>query len=190
MRSEESAGFGWFFDLIVREHQVIPELEDCWEHLQRYRSVTIQMLRMLADGDLEWRPTPLSMSLGQQFVHIAQAEAFQVEGLLQDDWDEERVRLPAQRPTVAALDEQFQTTRSRTGDLLTSVTLGQLNAAVGDPPASLGSWLWFLVEHEVHHKAQISLYMRLMGRTPPFFAAELSGAVRPDVEFRNKLGGV
>ena len=51
-------------------------------------------------------------------------------------------------------------------------------------------WLWLLVEHEVHHKAQIALYLRQMGKTPPYFAAALEGGTRPDVEMMEKLGGL
>jgi uncharacterized damage-inducible protein DinB len=45
------------------------------------------------------------------------------------------------------------------------------------------------VQHEVHHIAQIVVYLRQMGKTPPFYAAVLEGGARPDIEAREKLGG-
>ena len=36
------------------------------------------------------------------------------------------------------------------------------------------------VEHEVHHKAQLSLYLFQMGIEAPFFAYPLPAGVRPD----------
>jgi uncharacterized damage-inducible protein DinB len=46
-----------------------------------------------------------------------------------------------------------------------------------------------LVEHEVHHKAQVAVYLREMGKTPPYFAAALENGARPDIEMREKFGG-
>jgi len=59
-----------------------------------------------------------------------------------------------------------------------------------DPGNTRRWWLWLLVEHEVHHKAQIAVYLRRMGKTPPFFAAALEGGARPDMDMTEKLGGV
>ena len=57
------------------------------------------------------------------------------------------------------------------------------------PIQTLRWWLWLLVEHEVHHKAQIAVYLRQMGMTPPFFAVPLENGARPDIEARERLGG-
>ncbi len=59
----------------------------------------------------------------------------------------------------------------------------------GQPIQTPRWWLWLVVDHGVHHKAQISVYLRQMGKTPPYFAAALENGVRPDVEMREKLGG-
>jgi uncharacterized damage-inducible protein DinB len=45
---------------------------------------------------------------------------------------------------------------------------------------TMSSWLWYLVEHELHHKAQISLYLHLCGIEAPFFAFALPPGARPD----------
>jgi uncharacterized damage-inducible protein DinB len=55
---------------------------------------------------------------------------------------------------------------------------------------SLRSWLWYVLEHEMHHKAQIAEYMRAQLMTPPFFAMVLPEGQRPDIEARTNLGGV
>jgi uncharacterized damage-inducible protein DinB len=55
---------------------------------------------------------------------------------------------------------------------------------------SLRSWLWFVLEHEQHHKAQLAEYMRQMGLVPPFFALVIPDGQRPDIEARANLGGL
>ena len=52
------------------------ELQDLREHLDRYRAVTLQVLECVSDEQLSWRPGPDHYTLGQQLIHIAQAEDF------------------------------------------------------------------------------------------------------------------
>lgn len=40
---------------------------------------------------------------------------------------------------------------------------------------SLRSWLWHVLEHEVHHKVQRAEYTRQMGMVPPFFVDREEG---------------
>ncbi len=169
------------------------ELDDLREHLERYRAVTLQCLDLLADEDLGWRPGPDLYTLGQQFLHIAQAEDFQVQGVLFADWDYERGRFPSNAMSVEDLRELLSATRSHTVAALDELHEGRLDELVklpsGEGAQTLRWWLWLLVGHEVHHKAQIAVYLRQMGKTPPYFAAALEGGARPDVEMREKLGG-
>ena len=169
------------------------EFDDLREHLERYRAVTLQCLDLVADEDMRWRPGPDHYTLGQQFLHIAQAEDFQIRGVLFGDWDYDRVRFPSHELSVEDLREMLSETGSRTVAALDRLDEGRLEKLVnlpsGEGAETLRWWLWLLVEHEVHHKAQIALYLRQMGKTPPYFAAALEGGARPDVEMREKLGG-
>jgi len=169
------------------------ELDDLREHLERFRTVTLQALDLVADDDLGWRPGPDHYTLGQQFLHIAQAEDFQVQGQSTGDWDYERVRFPDHALGVEDLRALLNETRRRTLaalDALDDERLGDdLPPSSGEPARTRRWWLWLLVEHEVHHKAQIAVYLRQMGKTPPFFAVALEGGARPDVEMREKFGG-
>ena len=169
------------------------EFDDLLEHLERYRAVTLQCLDLVSDEDLAWRPGPSHYTLGQQFLHIAQAEDFQVRGLMFGDWDYERARFPGRALGVEELRELMWKTRSRTVAALDELDEAHLNEPVklgaSGPAQTLRWWLWLMVEHEVHHKAQIAVYLRQMGKTPPYFAAALEGGARPDVEMREKYGG-
>jgi len=169
------------------------ELHDLREHLERYRAVTLQCLDLVGDEELGWRPGPDHYTLGQQFLHIAQAEDFQIQAHLFGVWDYERARFPARELKVDDLRTLLIETRDRTRAALDELDEGSLGEPVdhgeGRPIQTLRWWLWLLVEHEVHHKAQIAVYLRQMGKTPPYFAAALEGGARPDVEMREKMGG-
>lgn len=169
------------------------ELDDLREHLERYRAVTLQALDLVGNEDLGWRPGSDHYTLGQQFLHIAQAEDLQIQGQFRGEWDYERARFPDRELDVEYLRELLEETRRRTMAVLDELDEEGLNREVilgeGEPPRTQRWWLWLLVEHEVHHKAQIAVYLRQMGKTPPFFAAPLDGGARPDWELRQRFGG-
>jgi uncharacterized damage-inducible protein DinB len=169
---------------------MIDELNDYWEHFERYRAVTLQMLEQAAESDLDWRPVPEMMNLGQQFVHIAQAEDLMIRGLFDDDWDLERCRLPKHVRGVDELRATFEDAHTRTWQELESLDASGLFETAGEPPSSKLSRLWALLEHEVHHAAQISLYLRMLGEVPPYFGEPLEPGSRPDVALREQFGGV
>jgi uncharacterized damage-inducible protein DinB len=169
------------------------ELEDFVEHLERYRAVTLQVFDLIDDDDLAWRPAPDRYSLGQQLLHIAQTEDFYGHGLFEDDWSPERARFPDPVPGIAELRGFFEGVRARTRVWLAAAdpdALGEVVTVPGSPlEHTLRSWLWFVLEHELHHKGQVWGYLRDMGRTPPFYALPLPAGQRPDVQAREELGG-
>lgn len=176
-----------------RPSEMITELDDLLDHLERYRGVTLQTLELLDDDELGWRATPEQFSIGQHLLHIAQAEDLYANGLFRGDWNYDRVRFPEVMPSKADIAEFFQGVRSRTTAHLSELAPDRLGEVVTIPGSdirlSLRSWLWFLVEHEMHHKAQAAVYLRLMGRTPPFYAMPMPEGERPDIEARRQLGG-
>ncbi len=169
------------------------ELEDFREHLERFRAVTLQVLEIIADEELSWRPDENSFSCGQHLLHIAQAEDFYIRGLLESAWDMERLRLPKTVPSRAELRTFFGRVRDHTLTHLQSLdpsNLGNIWDVPGAPkPMTLRSWLWFVIEHEIHHKAQLAVYLRQMGHVAPFYAMPLPIGERPDFKARQDLGG-
>ncbi len=169
------------------------ELQDLTEHLERYRATTLQVFDLVEEKDLAWRPSQDQYSLGQQLLHIAQTEDHFSRGLFEGDWDSDRIRFPKPLPTLEELKKSFGTVREFTLAKLLELDPDQLGEAVeipnGPPDHSMRSWLWFILEHELHHRGQIWAYLRAMGYTPPFYAMPLSPVERPDIGMREELGG-
>lgn len=155
------------------------------EHLARYRGVTLQTLEMVPPDKLPWFPAIAQFSFAQQFLHIAQVEEFYARGLFEGDWDLNRIGEAKERLTLEKLRQKLEETRQFTLERLERLEPGRLDAPVSVPniPVEwpLRSWLWYLVEHEIHHKAQLAVYLRQVGLTPPFFAFVLPPGVRPDL---------
>jgi uncharacterized damage-inducible protein DinB len=170
------------------------ELDDLREHMDRYRAVTLQHFEILSAQDMAWRPRPDAFSCAQQLLHIIQTEDYFISGLFRDDWSLDRLTFPKPMPAKHALHQQFLDVRRRTASLLSTLnesTLSELrrhgHAAV---ESSIRAWLWFIVEHEIHHKAQLAEYLRTLGYTPPYFAMVFPLGDRPDITARSNLGGV
>ncbi len=170
------------------------ELEVLLENWDRFRSVTLQFLDVLKDDDLNWRPEPDAFSCGQQLLHIAQTEAYCFRGLFGGEWDKGVLKFPGAIPSVGELRRYFAEVRGTTSQRLESLTDADLATLHSGPNASahypLRWWLWFVLEHEIHHKAQLAVYLRQMGKVAPFFANPLPLGERPDIQKREELGGV
>lgn len=171
------------------------EVDVLQEHFARYRAVTLEHLDRLGESQLSWRPRPDAFTCAQHFIHIIQTEEFYMPGLFEGDWQIERLRFPSMVPGKQELRARFEAARERTLRWFSTLTPERLTAIV--PPIlgapiewPLRSWLWYVLEHEIHHKAQLAEYLRQLGIIPPFFAMVMPGGQRPDIKARADLGGV
>lgn len=170
------------------------ELEVVVGSWERVRAVTLQFLDALTDDELGWRPSPEAMTCAQQLLHIAQNEDFHERGLFAGEWNRELLRFPLPMPSKETLGAYFREVRERTSARFAALTVSDLDAPCDHPNAPPGLplrwWLTLLLEHEVHHKGQLAVYFRLMGKVAPFFAMPLEAGQRPDIQARRDLGGV
>jgi uncharacterized damage-inducible protein DinB len=161
------------------------ELMDLREHLKRFRDVTLQALDFTPDDKLNWSPGEGLRSFAEQFLHIAQVEDFYSHGFFTGNYDFNRLKLPDEPLTRDSLRKRLSDAQAFTDENLASLDTAKLDEVMQVPnipvPWNLRSWLWYLVEHEVHHKAQLAIYLRQIGITPPFFAFVFPRGVRPDI---------
>lgn len=161
------------------------ELADLREHLKRYRDVTLQTLEFVPDDRLSWSPGEGIRTFAEQFLHVAQAENFYSRGLFTGEYDFNQLKPPGEPVARDGLRQLLSDAHAFTDERLASLDAGKLDEVMKVPnvpvPWTLRSWLWYLVEHEIHHKAQLAMYLRQVGITPPFFAFVFPKGVRPDV---------
>jgi uncharacterized damage-inducible protein DinB len=171
---------------------MLGELANIREHWTRYRGVTIQHLDMLSDDEMIWRPQPELFTCGQHLIHILQTEQYYFYGLFKGDWDPTRLHFPSTFPSKPEMRNEFNATRVRTMEAFDTLTESTLDDIMAVPTVTvelpLRWWLWFILEHEIHHKAQLALYLRQLGKVPPFFAMVMPD--RPDIRIRAEWGGV
>jgi len=128
--------------------------------------------RVLEEADSDFRPTAEMMSVAQQVTHVAQSLDWFVDGATRPegfdlDFAAHAAALAKVTSLTAAramLDAAY--TRAigfcQTTDLSRPLPAGPV---MGGQP--IGDVVWAMVEHTAHHSGALSVYSRLLGKTPP-----------------------
>jgi len=133
--------------------------------------VTRKLLERVPDADLGWKPHDKSFSLGDLAAHLAQIPHWSAAILDQPSYDIETVESGDRTsPTrgadvVAAFDRAVAAARARLsaksdGELMAPWTLKKGGQDMFTAPA-LAAFKSFIVNHSVHHRGQLSVYLRL-----------------------------
>jgi uncharacterized damage-inducible protein DinB len=159
------------------------ELATIREHLERFRAITLQSLDRTPPDKWHWAPSPNLMTFAGQYAHLASIERLYLQGLRGAGWKPEPNVLDSSvdAPQLRTALEDARAATLRWVDTLSPAALEEAVVVPWIPVKwTLRSWLWYLVEHEMHHKAQLALYLHLCGVEAPFFAFVLPHGVRPD----------
>ncbi|MBF9221295.1 DinB family protein [Hymenobacter ruricola] len=150
------------------------------------RQRTDRVVALVPPDQLDWRGRPGSFSLGETVRHIAAIERYLY------------AEVAAGRPSAyagcgpdladgpaEALD-YYQRLRAESAAIFSSLTdddLQQKRRTPGNGQITLWKWLRALLEHEIHHRGQLYVYLGLVGvPTPPLFgltSEEVIGLSRP-----------
>lgn len=131
-------------------------------HARSYEAVAI-----LRDEDLAWRPRPGEFAAGELALHIANTRrmtAGAIEGL---GWHY-RGHAPGATTTAASLRQALLRASKKTIAVLHGADLAA--PVVTLAKAEAPGWRLVvsgLIEHEVHHRAQLCEYLSALGREAP-----------------------
>ena len=149
-------------------------VSDLLQELEQESQATRRVLERVPDDNLQWKPHPKSMNLGQLALHIASVPGAIAE-ISRGSFD---VKTPVPRPdatstaeVLARLDESLE--RART------VLRGMSDAELASPWRMMnGSQeLWsiprgaflrtVMLNHWYHHRGQLTVYLRQTGALLP-----------------------
>jgi uncharacterized damage-inducible protein DinB len=132
-------------------------------------AVTRTVLERVPEAQAGWRPHPKSMALGELATHLASIPAWAYLILREPSFDlappGEPIHVPPAQ-TLALFDERIAKGRSALAattdlELAQPWTLRKAGAKVFSAPR--GSALRsFVLNHGVHHRAQLGVYLRLL----------------------------
>jgi uncharacterized damage-inducible protein DinB len=142
--------------------------DQIFSHWKQIRADLLSTIDKFNDVDLAYVPFNASWSVGQIMLHIADAE----EGWFRyavtrelDQWPEQYCieNYPAKGDVKAVL----ATVHTHTEQYLESLNdadLAQLIVVPWDESIPLLWIIWHVVEHEIHHRGELSLILGLLGR--------------------------
>jgi len=149
----------------------------------QYRPHLMMTVRALPPGRFDFKPRPEMLTARQLVVHIAEGERGWIDHVVDGgpyvEWVAEhadpaqgwttRCEAPDHAALLALLEEWHRPTQ-RWFERPAS-ELGRVFTSRGPDGAERSHTLHWILdhvqEHEIHHRAQLAFYLRLMGITPP-----------------------
>ena len=133
----------------------------------RVHANTYEVVALLRDEHLEWRPGPGEFSTGELALHIANARLLPLDAVRGQPL---KYRGHAMRTDETAA--HVRQTVLRTGKkTIASLHEADLEAVVANVRGlELPAWrivMNGLIEHEVHHRSQLCEYLSALGAEPP-----------------------
>ena len=136
-------------------------------------ATTRLLLERVPDGKADWKPHEKSMSLGQLVIHIATLPQWAPVTLKQTEFDTNPPGGNAYSPppfeslaqTLKTYDEGVAVARAMLaattdGEFMVPWTLKKGGQAMFSMPRA-GVFRTFILNHAVHHRGQLSVYLRL-----------------------------
>lgn len=133
-------------------------------------TTTRKLLERVPDDRRDWKPHARSFSLGQLAEHVATIPSWGLVTLTQSEFDVGGSPPPqemrARAELLAAFDKQVADTRAalagRTDAELMAPWALKRNGQVIFSMPKAAVWRSFVVNHLVHHRGQLSVYLRLL----------------------------
>ena len=143
-------------------------LAQIFSHWKQVRADLLSTIDKFNDADLTYAPFDTSWSVGQIVLHIAEAE----EGWFRYAVTRDLEKWPEQYslknyPTKEAIKSALGAVHTLTEQYLESlndVDTAQLILVPWGESIPLLWIVWHIVEHEIHHRGELSLILGLLGR--------------------------
>jgi uncharacterized damage-inducible protein DinB len=137
----------------------------------RIHKQTTKLMAVAPDDQYDWKPSETAMTLGGLMNHLFVAEAGLIAAALTGVFPTER---PEPIGNTAALIAAFDQSHESLIPRLAELTAEQLDEEVAPfGPAKAMSRMALLHvthEHEIHHRGQLYVYLRMLGcEVPPLF---------------------
>ncbi|MBT8397904.1 MAG: hypothetical protein HKO65_03780 [Gemmatimonadetes bacterium] len=154
----------------------IHQLVRYWENV---RAVTLEYMDIYPPDSLDFKPVDSVFTARDQFQHLISSETMFVRGWLDGLWE-----FPWREGRWCAVDLVDDSFEYLDGlkRYYEQVHLRALGFLRGLPPEggsrvlrthlgdlSIDAMVLYAIDEEIHHRAQIAVYLRMLGTHPPFF---------------------
>lgn len=151
----------------------IQTLDAFLEYLDKVHQRTLRVVRCIPPDQLDWSYAPGKFTLGDLVRHIAAINRY----MFAENVQGKPSRYPGCGKELAdgydQVVEFLESMHHESVEIFSRLTPEDLNRKCQTPGgAAITTWKWLrsMVEHEIHHRGQIYLYLALLGvATPPLY---------------------
>jgi uncharacterized damage-inducible protein DinB len=134
----------------------------------KVRAALLETVERFSDSELSYRPFPAGYSVAETILHIAHEEDIEIGfGLMRRLPEIPPPYDPGHYPTRQSITAVLQGSHGSTTEYLTTLTdaglAREVDLAWGQKSRPL-DMLWHVLEHEIHHRGELSLMLGLLGR--------------------------
>ena len=140
---------------------------EMFSHWAEVRTGLRTTLERFPDDQLGYVPFPGSWPVGQIALHIADCEDNWIHGVVRGEIEPWVFYDAADHPTRADVLAMLDSSHEKTLAFLDGLTADDMHRQYSVPdgePARLGWILCHVLEHEIHHRGELSLIHGLLGR--------------------------
>lgn len=143
--------------------------QDLFRYLEEIHQLNLQCLEMIPEKQLDFQPVAEVMSIRLLLYHMYVNQKFYVQSIISRQMDVQEYHhwmqlIPSSKEALRAFMEGvFSETQALFEDPYWFTTT--LQTPVGERAAL--HLLFGELEHQLHHRGQLYMYMRLLGLTPP-----------------------
>ena len=140
---------------------------EMFKHWELVRSDLITTIDKFSEDELVFTPFPGSWPVGQIMLHIADCEDHWLHWLVRQQinpWIDHQLK---DYPTRQTIKRVLEDARQRTITYLESLDEADLSKEYKTPEGEVFTlnWIiWHVLEHEIHHRGELSLALGLLGR--------------------------
>lgn len=143
------------------------------EYLDKVKARTIRLFDFIPEDKLEWTYQKGKFTIGDQIRHIAAIERFMYAENVQQRPSRYKgcgTELAKGFKETVSFYLEKQTESREVFQSLTSEYLNKKCKTPGGIEITIWKWLRALVEHEVHHRGQLYIYLAILDiKTPPIY---------------------
>jgi uncharacterized damage-inducible protein DinB len=130
---------------------------------RRIHAQSVKVMEVAPDDKYDWKPHETSMTLGALLNHIPQAESGLIEALISGVFPHDFTNHDNTAALIAAFNQSHEEAVARIEALSDEGWDEEVSPFGPDRSFSRLALLTLSLEHEVHHRGQLYVYLRMLG---------------------------
>jgi uncharacterized damage-inducible protein DinB len=150
---------------------MIEHVDQFIKYFESIRRRTLTYVHSIPADKIDWRPKTGELTCGDIVRHLAAAELMFVGAAVEGKWRYAGHERDNERGSLIDALNTLETSHGAAIKILATLSdadLAQPRPSLADgPPIRAWRLLMAMVEHEIHHRSQLAVYLSLLGVEPP-----------------------